>query len=173
MDDNKKEVTIDQLKEEALLLGISFKGNISKDRLQDMITGARQTQKEPVGSFASDVMEANSDDELFDEVFNDAPTRGDVKEAKKQALTMLMVRITNLNSEELEEQTVYAGVVNNYFKAARYIPLDKPWAVEQCLVDKLLTEKFQTFVNEIDPRTRRPNGNKVAKLTKHYNVQFV
>ena len=33
--------------------------------------------------------------------------------------------------------------------------------------------QVQVFVNEIDPVTRRPNGNKVPKLVKHYNVQFM
>jgi len=86
---------------------------------------------------------------------------------------MLKVRIVNLNPEESDASTVYAGVVSNHFKAARYIPFDKVWYVEQCLVDKLMVDKIQVFVNDIDPRTRRPNGNKKAKLVKHYSIEFV
>lgn len=174
MEDIKQlqELSIEELKEKALLYGIKFPGNISKDKLIDKIdTVASATPPQAVGTQILD----SDDDELYgDGKFNSSlPTRGEVREAKKQALMMLKVRITNLNSEEIEQQLIYSGVVTNYFTAARYIPVDTEWLVEQCLVDKLMTEKFQTFVNEIDPKTRRPTGNKVAKLTKHYNVQLL
>ena len=177
MEDKKlEELTIEQLKEKALLYGLEFKGNISKDKLMVMLDAAQQVKTQPVGVSDDTASFGQSDD---DELYSDGkinsplPTRGEVKELKKQALMRLRIIVTNLNSEESDEMTVYSGVVSNYFVAARYIPLDKPWPVEQCLVDKLMTEKFQSFVNEIDPRTRRPNGNKVAKLNKHYNIQFV
>ena len=171
-DTKKTELSIDELKKEALLYGISFKGNISKDSLVELIANSKTTNTEEVGSFVTD----DEDEEYFDasESFGKKKfTRKEIKELKFQALLMLKVRITNLNSEESDASTVYAGVISNFFKAARYIPFDRVWYVEQTLVDKLMTEKHQVFVNEIDPKTRRPNGNKAAKLVKHYNVEFV
>ena len=163
---------IKDLKQQALLLGIEFPGNISAKALQLKINQAKKTQTEPVGVEDID----NDDDEYYDENAPFEPTKitkKDLKELKYQALLMLKVRITNLNPEESDASTVYAGVVTNHFRAARYIPFDKVWYVEQCLVDKLMVDKIQVFVNDIDPRTRRPNGNKKAKLVKHYNIEFI
>jgi len=171
---DKMEFTIDELKEEALLLGIIFKGNISKGALLAEIIKAKENRPEAVGSFLSS--EESDDLEYYDEsaAFEAKRiTRKELKELKFQALLMLKVRIVNLNPEESDASTVYAGVVSNHFKAARYIPFDKVWYVEQCLVDKLMVDKIQVFVNDIDPRTRRPNGNKKAKLVKHYSIEFV
>ncbi len=171
---DKIEFTIDELKKEALLLGIIFKGNISKDALLAEIIKAKETRSESVGSSLSS--EESDDLEYYDEsaAFEAKRiTRKELKELKFQALLMLKVRIVNLNPEESDASTVYAGVVSNHFKAARYIPFDKVWYVEQCLVDKLMVDKIQVFVNDIDPRTRRPNGNKKAKLVKHYSIEFV
>ncbi len=171
MEDKKtEELTIEELKNKALLYGLQFKGNISKDKLITMVETAEQVNNNPVGIGAI----PEDDVEYGDEVFGSKePTRKEAAEIKRQALIMIKCQITNLNSEESDEQLIYAGVVTNHVVAARYIPADTPWMVEQCLIDKLMTEKHQTFVNEIDPRTRRPNGNKVAKLSKHYNVQFL
>ena len=161
------------LKQQALLLGIEFKGNISEKALQLKINQAKKTRTEPVGvSMSSD---EDDDLEYEDDTLWEPKriTKKELKELKYQALLMLKIRITNLNPEESDASTVYAGVVSNHFRAARYIPFDRVWYVEQCLVDKLMTDKLQVFVNDIDPRTRRPNGNKKAKLVKHYNLEFV
>jgi len=171
MADTKQELK--DLKQQALLLGISFPNNISFDKLKEKIDDVKKTQTEEVGVS----MSSEEDDDLeYEDDTSWEPkkiTRKELKELKYQALLMLKVRITNLNPEESDASTVYAGVVSNHFKAARYIPFDRVWYVEQCLVDKLMTDKLQVFVNDIDPKTRRPNGNKKAKLVKHYNVEFV
>ena len=169
-----KELNLEDLKSKALLYGIKFPGNISADKLKDKIDEfLKSNEPKEVG-----VYEAQEDDEEDYETgghqFNvKRVTRKEAKEIKFQALLQLKVRITNLNPEESDSSTVYAGVVSEYFKAARYIPFDTEWYVEQCLVDKLLVDKLQVFVNDIDPKTRRPNGNKKAKLVKHYNIEFV
>jgi len=172
-DTKKTELSIEDLKQRALLYGISFKGNISKEALQDLINKSLLTKKEEVGAAVSS---DESDEEEYEitNVFNvNKPTRGEVKELKFQALLMLKIVVTNLNPEESDASTVYAGVVSEYFKAARYIPFDREWYVEQCLIDKLMVDKIQVFTNDIDPKTRRPNGNKKAKLVKHYSIEFV
>jgi len=169
-----KEITLEELKQEALLHGISFKGNISKAALKALIDEKKKTQTEEVGVAVSSDEADEEEYEDYETTFSQKRvTKKEIKELKEQALLMLKVRVTNLNPEESDAPTVYAGVVTNYFRAARYIPFDKVWYVEQCLVDKLLTDKMQVFVNDIDPRTRRPNGNKKAKLVKHYNIEFV
>jgi hypothetical protein len=157
-----------------MLHGLSFKGNVSKVKLIEMINEASKTQTEEVGV---EDLEEPIEDPVYEDEFhtttNRKPTRAEIKELKYQALLMLKVKITNLNPEESDANTVYAGVVTPYVKAARYIPFDRPWYVEQCLVDKLMTDKVQAFVNEIDPNTGRPTGNKKPKLVKHYNIEFL
>ena len=172
-DNVNEELSIAELKSQATLYGIDFAGNVSKAKLTEDIKAflASTPDVEEVGAYVS-----NEDDDEYETAGGFGPqrvTKGEVKELKFQALLMLKVRITNLNSEETDSPTVYAGVVSQYFKAARYIPFDRVWYVEQCLVDKLMTDKTQVFVNDIDPSTRRPNGNKKAKLVKHYNIEFV
>lgn len=170
--ENPTELSINELKSKALLYGLTFKGNISKEALKAMIDEALKTKTENVG-----IYEAEDDESDYIEGADDFQakrvTRGQVREIKDQALLMMKVRITNLNPEESDADNVYAGVVTNYVRAARYIPFNRVWYVEQCLVDKLMIDKQQVFVNDIDPNTRRPNGNKKAKLVKHYNVEFV
>jgi len=172
MEDNK--IDINELKDTATMYGIKFPGNISKVKLEELITKFKTSTNDvkEVGSAIS----SDEDDEIYSEnlAWNDSKiTNGEVKELKEQALMRLKVRVTNLNPEEADSTTVYAGVVSQYFKAARYIPLGAEWYVEQCLVDKLLSDKLQVFINDIDPKTRRPNGNKKAKLVKHYNIEFL
>ncbi len=174
MANEENELSIEELKSQASLYGIDYAGNISKAKLAEKIKEFKSSTPdvEEVGSALSD--DADDEDYETSTAWNvKKVTRGEVKELKYQALLMLKVRITNLNPEESDASTVYAGVVSQYFKSARYIPFDRVWYVEQCLVDKLMTDKIQVFVNDIDPRTRRPNGNKKAKLVKHYNIEFV
>ncbi len=168
------ELSIEELKSQASLYGIDYPGNVSKAKLAEKINAFKASTPdiEPTGSAVSSD-EADDDYETESGWQPKRVTKKEIKELKFQALLMLKVRITNLNPEESDSSTVYAGVVSQYFKAARYIPFDKVWYVEQCLVDKLMTDKIQVFVNDIDPRTRRPNGNKKAKLVKHYNIEFV
>ena len=172
MAEEKKDLTIEELKEKADLLGITYKGNISKEALKEKILEVSLERALSVGS-----EELEPEEELYDTDLDTGEkkklTKKEIDELREQALLMLKVRITNLNPEEASQSTVYAGVVTPYVRAARYIPFDKVWYVEQCLVDKLLTEKMQVFVDEIDPRTRRPNGNKRSKMVKHYNVEFI
>jgi len=171
MSTEKKELTMDELKEKASLLGLTFKGNISRESLEKLVLDAALEKSLAVGSEELEVEE-----DLYETDFEGQRkklTKKEVKELKYQALLMLKVRITNLNPEEASQSTVYAGVVTSYVRAARYIPFDKVWYVEQCLIDKLMTEKTQVFVDEIDPRTRKPNGNKRSKMVKHYNIEFL
>ena len=167
-----EELSMEDLKSKALLYGIQFPGNISKLKLFELVSAVEN--KKDIQEVGVEVLDEDDDAE-FDEshAFKTRITRKDAKELKEQALMMIKIRVTNLSPDESDEQNVYAGVISNYFKAARYVPFDTDWYVEQCLVDKLMTEKLQVFVNEIDPNTRRPNGNKQAKLVKHYNVQYV
>ena len=168
-------LNITELKSKALLYGLHFPGNVSKQSLGELIIAFETENKgvlEEVGSAVTD----EDDDEEYETASPFGParvTRKEVKELKFQALLILKVRITNLNPEESDSNLVYAGVVSEYFKAARYIPVDRVWYVEQCLVDKLMVDKIQTFINEIDPKTRKPTGNKKPKLVKHYNIEFV
>jgi hypothetical protein len=174
---NLKDMSLDELKQKATLLGVAYKGNISKEKLSALIEEVSKERNEAVGVKLVDPYEEPVEDpdyiEAFDAVNKIKPKKSEIDELRYQALLMLKVRITNLNPEESDSPTVYAGVVTPYVRAARYIPFDRVWYVEQCLVDKLLTDKIQVFVNEIDPRTNRPNGNKKPKLVKHYNVEFV
>ncbi len=174
--DTENELSIEELKSQASLYGIDYAGNISKAKLAEKIKEFKASTPDAESNEIGSAISSDEDDEDFETDGEWQPkrvTKSQVKELKFQALLMLKVRITNLNSEETDASTVYAGVVSQYFKAARYIPFDKVWYVEQCLVDKLMVDKIQVFVNDIDPRTRRPNGNKKAKLVKHYNIEFV
>ena len=171
MEDNT--VSMNELKDTALMYGLKFPGNISRDKLEALI---KDFKSKPDVKQVGISISSNDDDEEYisDQDWNkEKITRGEVKELKNQALLKLKVRVTNLNPEESDQQLAYAGIVTNFFRVARYIPLGTEWYVEQCLVDKLMVDKLQVFVNEIDPRTRRPNGNKAAKLVKHYNVEFL
>ena len=168
-----EEMTMPELRNEASLLGVQYKANMGKAKLIELIKEAKENGRtEPVG-----VEEATEDDyEKYMEDINEKQstglTRKEIKELKENALIMIKVRITDMDPES-QEQTAYAGVVTNYFKAARYIPLGKVWYVENCLIDALNERKFQTFVDEIDPKTRRPTGNKKPVLRKRYNIEFL
>jgi len=176
MQDNTaiNELKMPELKNKAMLYGIHFPGNVSKDKLLELIKEFEAGHADNLEVGSAVTAEDDDDYETYSVGFNQQRvTRAAVKELKFQALLMLKVRITNLNPEETDSNLVYAGVVSEYFKAARYIPTDRVWYVEQCLIDKLMVDKIQVFVNDIDPKTRRPNGNKRAKLVKHYNIEFV
>jgi hypothetical protein len=172
MAEEKKEMTMEELKNKATLLGLTFKGNISREALEKLVLDAALSRALTVGS---EIIEPEEDlYETDHETFTRTKlSKKDIDELRYQALLMLKVRITNLNPEEASQSTVYAGVVTPFVRAARYIPFDKVWYVEQCLIDKLMVDKTQAFIDEIDPKTRKPNGNKKSKMVKHYNIEFV
>ena len=146
------------LKSQADLLGIKYSGNIGYDALKAKVDAFKTENNDPdVG-----VVETTPDEDLG----------MTAKERKRQALMMIKVRVTNLNAQESDESNVYKGVITKDLRVARYIPFDTEWYVEQCLIDALQEAQVQVFVNEIDPVTKKPNGNKVPKLVKHYNIQY-
>jgi len=160
------------LRNEANLLGIKYKANMGKEKLIELIEQAYKEGR----TNKVEHEEIEDDNELYFEDFNDKQSEGltkkEIREMKENALIMLKVRITDLDPES-REKTAYAGVVTNYFKAARYIPLNKIWFVENCLVDALRDRKFQGFEDEIDPKTHRPTGNQKPVLRQRYNIEFI
>jgi hypothetical protein len=166
-----EQMTMPELRNEASLLGISYKANMSKNKLIELIQKAKEEGRtEEVGTTEEEDFEKYMED--VNEKQSTGLTKKEIKELKENALLMIKVRITDMDPES-QEQTAYAGVVTNYFKAARYIPLGKVWYVENCLIDALSERKFQTFVDEIDPKTRRPTGNKKPVLRKRYNIEYI
>ena len=123
-----------QLKEEATALGLSYKGNTSKEALEAMIeefyeASENESKVEVIKMEDAPVAPTRS---------KDAKTtlRQMVADAKKAAFKKRVVTLTNNDTRENQHVTaVPLFFENQYFALDRIVPLNIAVELEQCLID--------------------------------------
>jgi hypothetical protein len=175
-----------QLKEEATALGLTFKGNTSKDELSAMIEEfyAKEAEGDTVKAISFDEI-----DEALEEVENMLPKRVATKvsniknkqnkeallrkkiaEAKKQAFAKRVVTITSNDTRDNQHVTaVPLFFENQYFALDRIVPLNIPVELEQCLIDIAKTTTIA-----IHKRESADGGRTVGKTiyAKKFNISY-
>ena len=156
---NQPETTtrLEELKAKADLFGIKYAFNIGEGSLSQKIEDFTGAQKESISDQVGSA---------------DAGPKGALSD-KEAAELPLKVRVSNLDVEERDYTTIYKCVLNEKFRIARVIPVDKEWMVPQALCQALELDMMQVHVKEMDPHTNRFTGNRVAKQVKKYNVQYL
>lgn len=171
---------MNELKTEAIGLGIEFKGNISRQDLSQLIEDHYENQaaddlvqeaedvpdEEPEDIVEVVVKSSNSNRKSKEEILRTA-----VVEARKQAFKKHKVRITSNDKRDNEYvTTAYLGFENQYFSLDRIVPLDVPVELEECLINIAKTAPLTLHKDEIVNGKR--TGNKIPVQTRKYNVGY-
>ena len=136
--------TYNELKEEAINLGITFKGNPKKEELEQMI---KDFLAEEAGGSVAVITNEELEDELEEEQLSRARTvrnekvgklskkdmlRQAVAEAKKQAMKKKVVTLTSNDKRDNDYVTsVPLFFENQYFALDKIVPLGIPVELEQ------------------------------------------
>ena len=120
--------TLEELKEKADSLGISYNVKIGAEKLAEKIDKFENPDK------AEAEKEAKSPK---------GKKLTPIQEKIMKATALSNVTITNLDPDNSGASTVYACVENEYFTVADVVPLDVPIALEECLIKKI--KKFTSL----------------------------
>jgi len=165
--------TMEELKAEATSLGLDFKGNISKKELGQLIEDHYESQaaddfiKVQEVEVVQDVVESPKGN-----ISKDLQMKLLIAKLKAEALKKRIVTISSNDKRTNDiETTAYLSMENQHFSVGRYVPLDIPVELEQCLIDIALTTVIILHRDEITTDGKR-TGNKVATPTRKFNVSF-
>lgn len=141
-------LNLEQLKQQANVLGIKYGPNISAELLQKKI-----------------------DEKLAEERVNKrvevlSPESKKRSDIIKKAMKRSKVIIYNNDPKEADFSTVYSSVRNSFFGDARVIPLGIEWWVPQMHIDHLSSIEMIRYVKD-------PNGNTKAEKGKKFTIDII
>lgn len=164
------EKTIEELRAEADVLGLTYNKNIGATKLAEKIeehyenlsAGDSVKVKEKVEEEPKDVAKAKSKEQAF---------REHVASAKERAMRTKIVTISSNDKRDSEWTTsAYLSMENQHFGMSKIVPLDIPIELEMCLIEVAKTTMITLHKDEIIGGKR--TGNKVPTRTRKYNVSY-
>jgi hypothetical protein len=166
------EKTLEELKQEANGLGITYSPNIGAGTLADKIEAYYESQS------AGDVVQMVEEDEVAGEappvaktLTKQAKINLRVAEAKKKAFSKKVVTLTSNDKRTNEyETTAYLSFENQYFGLSKLVPLDIPVELEVGLIEVAKSTKILIHKDEIVEGKR--TGNKTSSMIRKYNVSY-
>ena len=142
---------LQKLKEQATLLGITYSPNIGIETLQKRIDAA--LGKEPNQSTEDKIVIKG----------------GSLRDKKQDQLKLVHIKLTSLDPNDRDLRSEMFTIVNSVVgRLSRVIPFNKPWYVEQCLIDSIKESKYVYI--EQDPKFMEPP--KTSLLPK-YNIEYL
>jgi len=172
--------TYNELKEEAINLGVTFKGNPKRDELEQMIRDFLAEEAE--GTVAVKADEDDEDEQLSrDRAVRNIKTgrtmskadriRQLVADAKARAMKKRIVTLTSNDRRDNDYVTsVPLFFENQYFALDRIVPLGIPVELEQCLIDIASSTSITIHKDEIVDGRR--TGNKIPVQAKKFNISY-
>lgn len=163
------EKSFQELKDEAVGLGLDVKGLKSKKEVIELIEKHYESQS------AGDLVKIKDETETKDEekpVVSNGKSMGEIaRELKEKALKTKVVRITNNDKRDNSvTNTVYLSAENQYWGISKIVPLDEPVELEQCLINCAKNIEIMNHVDEVVEGKR--TGNKVFRMVKKYSVSL-
>lgn len=174
----------DDLKAEALALGLTFKGNISNVKLKALVESAGG-DSDPIAEKAppspavkkGSKTKVETDSEPAPITHQDkarakqAIFRKKVATARAQAFKTSIVTITNKDNRENDFMTtVYLSFENQYFGLSKSVPLDVPVELENALLAIAASTSMTLHKDEIVDGKR--TGNKIATTVKKFAISY-
>jgi len=159
---------IEEARAEADQLGLKYSPNIGLAKLEEKIEKYYETQA------SDDIVKVKETDTNPDEA--EKLTQEQIRAkilltAKAKAFKTQIVTITSNDKRDNHiATTAYLSMDNQYFGRSRYVPLDVPVELEQCLIDVAKDIKIMLHVDEVIDGKR--TGNKVPKMVNKYVVSF-
>ena len=165
--------TIEELKQEATELGISFNQNIGADKLQAKIDAYYESQETSGNEILAAVekqeaMEKSEENSAVSDNGKSADLAKFVNAAEAAARKTRVVTITDNDQRENNQTTVaVVNCSNLYFDLGTvYIPLNVPVEVRQGHINVLLETEIPLHVK--DPKT----GLSTLAMRKRYSVSY-
>lgn len=164
--------TLEELKAEADVLGITYNKNIGADKLSEKIEAYYQSQA------AGDSVQVQAEPEEEPEapkkgakLDKEAAKRKMIADAKAEAMKLRRVTITNNDTRENSVLTAdYFGFENQHFGKSLLVPFNIPCELPQCILNVINETWVTLHVDEIVDGRR--TGNKVPKRMKKYNISY-
>lgn len=144
---------LDKLKKQADELGISYSANISETTLQKRIDEQTSTANEENKTKTTSSKELTENEKI--------------KQLKDNALKLVKVIVTPMESTKKNHQGEIFTVSNDYVSASKYVLFNEEWFVEDIIVKELeqkQTQVFQTRKNDKGVEIVTP------KIIKAYSV---
>jgi len=168
-----EEKTYEELKSEALNLGIQFKGNVGKERLAQMIEDFYNNDS------AQDAVQESPEETTEEVTPVTQPVSKESKEQKFRRLAMetklkaMKRRVVTITSNDTRENSLvtveYLGFENQYFGISRLVPLNIPVELEECLIE--VAKKTELLIHMDEVVNGKRTGNKKPVMMKKFNVQ--
>lgn len=166
--------TIEELREEATVLGITFNANIGAEKL-----AAKIEEYYAAGESANKVVEkpvvvepkAEHDTPQSQQAKYEVAQRKAVADARAAAMATKIVTVTSNDKRDNDMMTSeYVSCENQYFGIAKYVPFDIPVELEVCLIDVLKSSMITLHKDEIIDGRR--TGNKIPMSVRKFNISY-
>lgn len=165
--------TIEELREEATVLGIAFNPKIGADKLAAKIEeyyaageSANKVVEKPVVEPKADHATPQSKQASIE-----AAQRKAVADAKNAAMVTKIVTVSSNDKRDNDMVTSeYVSCENQYFGIAKYVPFDIPVELEVCLIDVLKSSMITLHKDEIIDGRR--TGNKIPMSVRKFNISY-
>lgn len=167
------EKTLEELQAEATALGIKFMPTIGADKLAKKIEDfyTSQAAGDSVKVAADPEPEVDTDTPQVRQAKHDAAVRKMVLDAKTAAMATRIVTISNNDKRESDVMTTaYLSMENQHFAISKYVPLDVPVELEECLIEVARTTFITLHKDEIIDGRR--TGNKIPVSTRKFNISY-
>jgi len=161
----------DDLKALATDLGIEYKGNISTVKLQALVDEAGSGFISPLNETppAGPATKAEPEQDTTPSTVVD-PKKA-ILARKRAAFKTRIVTITNKDNRENDVMTtVFLSCHNQHFAIAKYVPLDIPVELEQCLIDTAESIIITLHKDEVVHGQR--TGNKIPTRVQKFAISY-
>ena len=168
--------TIEELREEATVLGITYNANIGAEKLAAKIEEyyVAQANADKVVEKTPEVIPDPTVDHSTPESKHatfEAKQRKAVAEAKAAAMATKIVTVTSNDKRDNDMVTSeYVSCENQYFGIAKYVPFDIPVELEVCLIEVLKSSMITLHKDEIVDGRR--TGNKIPMSVRKFNISY-
>ena len=163
--------TLEELKAEADVLGVVYSGNIGAAKLADKIEAYYTSQS--AGDFVKVKEDVKEEKETPQKKQSNAEQveRDMIQASKAAAMATKIVTISSNDKRDNDVTTsVYLSMENQHFSVAKYVPLDIPVELEECLIEVAKSTYITLHTDEILDGKR--TGNKIPKSVRKFTVSY-
>jgi hypothetical protein len=169
--------TLEELKAEADVLGVSYSPNIGASKLSDKIEAYYTNQA--AGDSVKVQAEVKEDEPVVKATGSKGETeaqrvirkRKEVMDAKTAAFKTRVVTVSNNDTRENGVITAdYFGFENQHFGKSLLVPFNVPVELPQGIIEVIKSTPMTIHTDEIIGGRR--TGNKVATQARKYNISY-
>ena len=154
--DAKNEKLLEDLKLKAEKLGVDFNPRIGFDKLKAKVDLALKEMEEGDSSSSKSV----------------GPNKS-VLSKEEAARKPVLAIVHELDSNQQGDPTIVSNIGNRYFKIGCITQKGKEQLIPAAVIASLKAKTRVIFEDVMNPVTKRPTGNKVAKTVPRFNIEII